>query len=223
MAKYDVATAISTAWPRAGGAGGRPAGRKRAEPVEALLIAGVALVVGYGAFRYYRAFLEARDYREIDAAWGAANRERAQAAYRKLSERGLRGEAEDHRRARPHADAAAAADVGAGASGRLRRGRRTSSARRSATSGRGLGCEVPAFAGTTGRPSLPCGHLPLGGERMDPAFAGDGGALSAFGISPSGGERMGSCFRRNDGVALSAFGISPSGGYKGARFLPAQE
>lgn len=58
--------------------------------MEALLIAGVALVVGYGAFRYYRAFLEARDYREIDAAWGAANRERAQAAYRKLSERGLR-------------------------------------------------------------------------------------------------------------------------------------
>ena len=56
-----------------------------------LLIIAVALpLAGYCAFRYYHGFLEARDYREIDAAWGAVNRDRAEAAYRKLAEHGLR-------------------------------------------------------------------------------------------------------------------------------------
>ena len=58
--------------------------------MEFLLIAAAVPIVGYGAVRYYRAFLEARDSRDVDVSWGLANRERTQAAYRELAERGLR-------------------------------------------------------------------------------------------------------------------------------------
>ncbi len=56
-----------------------------------LLIALAAFpLIALGARWYCRAYREAREYREIDASWGPANRDRTHALHHELLQRGLR-------------------------------------------------------------------------------------------------------------------------------------
>ena len=53
------------------------------------VIAAIGALIA-GGFFYYRAFREARMWREVHVVWGAAQKEKAVAIHQELTERGIR-------------------------------------------------------------------------------------------------------------------------------------
>ena len=55
------------------------------------VIAAIAALIA-GGFLYYRAYREARMWREVHVVWGAAQKEKAIAIHRELTQRGIRAQ-----------------------------------------------------------------------------------------------------------------------------------